>query len=89
VTHYTDFHPEDVKAAIRKRFGSLAKFEREHGLPVESVTNLLRGQTSRRVAAVVDAVIAIEAASIAPRLSGITGNTRKRRSAHCPNAEAA
>ena len=79
---YADFHPEDVKAAIRKRFGSLAKFEREHGLPVESVTNLLRGQKSARVAAVVDAVIAIEAASIAPSLTGIPGNSRKPQATH-------
>lgn len=87
--HYTDFHTEDVKAAIRKRFGSLAKFEREHGLPVESVTNLLRGQKSARVAAVVDAVIAIEAASIAPRLTGIPGINRKKSDAHRQNARAA
>lgn len=89
MVHYTDFHPEDVKAAIRKRFGSLAKFEREHGLPVESVTNLLRGQKSQRVATVVNAVISIEAASVSPRLTGIPEDTRKRRVSHRQNAQAA
>lgn len=86
---YTDFHPEDVKAAIRKRFKSLAKFEREHGLPEESVTNLLRGLKSKRVAAVVDAVIAMEASSVAPSLSGIPSNTPKKRASHRLNAKAA
>lgn len=87
--HYADFHPEDVKAAIRKRFGSLAKFEREHGLPPESVSNLLRGLKSKRVAAVIDAVIIMEAASVAPSLSGIPNNNRKKRIAHRANAQAA
>jgi lambda repressor-like predicted transcriptional regulator len=87
--HYADFHPEDVKAAIRKRFGSLAKFEREHGLPAESVSNLLRGFKSRRVASVVDAVIAIEAASVAPSLSGIPSSSAKAPVAQRQNVKAA
>jgi lambda repressor-like predicted transcriptional regulator len=86
---YTDFHPEDVKAAIRKRFGSLAKFEREHGLPPESVYNLLRGLKSRRVAAVVNAIVLMEASSIALTLNGIPNNNRKKRIAHRSNAQAA
>ncbi|MDX1966578.1 MAG: helix-turn-helix domain-containing protein, partial [Planctomycetaceae bacterium] len=43
-------HPEDIKAALRKRFKSVAAFERAHGLPRGSVTDLFRGQTSHRVA---------------------------------------
>ena len=42
-------HREDVKAAIRKRFGSVAAFERAHSLPQKSVTDVLRGQRSARV----------------------------------------
>lgn len=43
-------HPEDIKAAIRKRFGSLAKFERESGLPEQSARDVIRGKASRRTA---------------------------------------
>lgn len=50
-------HPEDVKAELRKRFGSVAAFERQHGLPVKSVTDLLRGYKSRRVFDAVQSVI--------------------------------
>lgn len=42
-------HPEDVKASIRKRFGTVAAFERENGLPEKSVSDVLRGRLSARV----------------------------------------
>jgi len=51
---HTNIHPEDVKALIRKRFGSLQAFERARGLPFRSVSDLLRGKTSQRVAAAVN-----------------------------------
>ena len=50
-------HREDVKAAIRKRFGSVAAFERAYKLPEKSVTDVLRGQKSARVEAAVLEVI--------------------------------
>lgn len=37
-------HPEEVKAQIRMRFGSLAKFEIAKGLPKNSVSFLLHGR---------------------------------------------
>jgi hypothetical protein len=40
-------HPEDVKASIRKRFGTLRAFERAKGLPDKSVSRFLRGQFLR------------------------------------------
>lgn len=43
-------HPEDVKAAIRKRFGSLGAFETQRGLKSRSVTDVLRGKPSRPTA---------------------------------------
>ena len=43
-------HPEDVKATIRKRFGSLGRFEEERGLKRRSVTDVLRGKPSRPTA---------------------------------------
>ena len=52
-----EMHREDVKSELRKRFGSVAAFERQHGLPVKSVTDLLRGYPSKRVeTAVVNAI---------------------------------
>ena len=42
-------HPEDIKAALRKRYKSVASFERQHGLPPKSVSDLLRGRKSARV----------------------------------------
>lgn len=37
-------HPEEVKAQIRMRFGSLAKFEKAKGLAKHSVSFLLHGR---------------------------------------------
>ena len=42
-------HPEDVKAGLRKRFGTVFAFEREYGLPNKSVVDFLRGRLSTRV----------------------------------------
>ena len=53
----TQMHKEDVKAALRKRHGSVAAFERAQGLPEKSVTDLLRGYTSARVRKAVEAAI--------------------------------
>ncbi len=47
-------HKEDIKAAIRKRYGSVVEFERAHNLPVNSVRDVLRGRavtnTARAIA---------------------------------------
>lgn len=49
-------HREDVKACIRKRYGTLSAFHRAHDLPDLSVTKLLAGaRTSQRVRAVIEA----------------------------------
>jgi lambda repressor-like predicted transcriptional regulator len=50
-------HPEDIKAALRKRFGSIAAFERQRGLPARSVKDVLRGRSRPKIAiAVADAL---------------------------------
>jgi lambda repressor-like predicted transcriptional regulator len=54
-------HPEDIKAAIRKRFGSLKAFEELEGLPRKAVTDILRGRSNRRVTDAIRRVIAEEA----------------------------
>ncbi len=41
-----EYHPEDIKAAIRKRFKSMLEFERRNGLARQSVTDLLRGRAT-------------------------------------------
>lgn len=50
-------HPEDVKAGIRKRYGTVAEFERRKGLPAKSVTEVLRGRKWRRVSDAVEAAL--------------------------------
>jgi lambda repressor-like predicted transcriptional regulator len=48
-------HKEDVKASLRKQFGSLTRFELVSNLPVGSTKDVLRGravaQTERAIAA--------------------------------------
>lgn len=86
---YREFHPEDVKAAIRKRFATLTVFERKHGLAHNSVSDLLRGRVSAPTAQVVNAVLLMESASIAQKPSDVSDDNRKRRGVHRPNAVAA
>lgn len=57
-------HPEDVKAAIRKRFGTVSRFIEARGLPETGVSDLFRGRTSKRVRDAVEEVLQEEAQSI-------------------------
>lgn len=86
---FRSYHSEDIKAAIRKRFGSLTKFEREHGFPPKSVSAVLRGATSARIAAALDAVMVLERATVLPKPSEFSTSTATRRGAHRLNREAA
>jgi lambda repressor-like predicted transcriptional regulator len=43
-------HPEDIKAAIRKRHKSVAAFERAIGLPCRSVKDVLQGKSRPSIA---------------------------------------
>ena len=54
-------HPEDIKAAIRKRFGSLKAFEEHEGLPRKAVTDILRGRSNRRVSDAIRRLLAEDA----------------------------
>lgn len=38
-------HKEDIKAVLRRRYGSLSAFEKAKGLPTESVCDVLRGRS--------------------------------------------
>ncbi|MGH7027338.1 helix-turn-helix domain-containing protein [Brevundimonas sp.] len=42
-------HKEDIKGALRKRYGTLIAFEQAHDLPTQSVKDVLRGRASARV----------------------------------------
>ncbi|MEL7681110.1 helix-turn-helix domain-containing protein [Citromicrobium bathyomarinum] len=61
--HLDRMHPEDVKAAIRKKYGTVARFVKQHDLPTSGVSDLFRGRTSARVANAVEKVLAEDAES--------------------------
>lgn len=63
----TTIHNEDVKAAIRKQYASVAEFERLEGLPPKSVYDLFRGRGSRRVREAVEQVIGVRFSPPDPR----------------------
>lgn len=52
-----DWHPEDIKYGLRKRFGTLAKFAEDAGLSPSQVSSAIYGRTSAAVeAAIADAL---------------------------------
>lgn len=75
-------HPEDIKAAIRKRFGSVFAFEDAHDLPRKSVSDFLRGRSNQRVK---DAI-----AKILPSVDGadLSDCSCELADAHCLNGGA-
>ncbi len=50
-------HPEDVKAGLKKRYRTVAAFERQAGLPEKSVFDVLRGRASARVTAAIETAL--------------------------------
>jgi hypothetical protein len=63
-------HPEDIKAGLRKKFGSLFAFEDALELPRKSVSDFLRGRPNQRVASAISAALNIPQAD----LSDTNGN---------------
>jgi lambda repressor-like predicted transcriptional regulator len=57
VTLLAGMHKEDVKAVLRKKFGSVAAFERAHGLATQSVSEVLRGRSSKRTIDAIERVL--------------------------------
>lgn len=55
---YRGMHPEDVKAAIRKKFRTIGEFHRVYDLPTTGLHDVLRGRASARVQAAMDEVLA-------------------------------
>ena len=56
-------HKEDVKAVLRKRFGSVAAFERAESLSAQSVSEVLRGRPSKRTRDAIERILREQAAA--------------------------
>ena len=54
-------HREDMKAALRKNFGSIFAFERAYDLPRKSVSDVLRGRPNQRVTGMIERALAGDA----------------------------
>lgn len=59
-------HKEDIKAAIRKRHGSLAAFEKAQNLPVGSVRDVLRGRAISQTAHAIARELGVTAEQLFP-----------------------
>ena len=87
-------HKEDIKAAIRRKHGTVMAFEQAHGLPLGSVKDVLRGRSSARTEGAIAAVLKLPMHSVFPRRYGLTDSSTKRddspqkRAAHRLSAEA-
>lgn len=53
-----NMHREDIKAGLRKRYGTVRAFEIAHGLPRGAVTEILRSRKWRRVEDAVERALA-------------------------------
>jgi lambda repressor-like predicted transcriptional regulator len=54
-------HPEDIKAGLRKRFGTVFAFEQINGLPKRSVADVLRGRPNARVIRAIEDALTLPA----------------------------
>jgi lambda repressor-like predicted transcriptional regulator len=79
-------HPEDVKAGIRKRFGTIAAFELAKGLPAKSVNDVLRGRPNARVTKAVED--ALGTPETPPSQSEFSDNNEESDGAHRLNRAA-
>lgn len=89
-------HPEELKAQLRMRFGTLSKFERDKGLPLRSVSQVLAGRailpTAEAIADVLDIPLHRVSAhyhNLYDKLSTIPRYRLKASRAHLQNGEAA
>lgn len=55
-----EVHPEDIKAAIRKRYRSLRRFEAAENLAHNSIADIFRGRKSARTERAIRRVLADE-----------------------------
>lgn len=71
-------HPEDIKASLRKRFGSVFAFEDAHELPRKSVSDFLRGRPNQRVKAAISK-------TLSPEQADLSDCSEEMADAHCLN----
>ncbi|WP_156437646.1 MULTISPECIES: helix-turn-helix domain-containing protein [unclassified Sphingomonas] len=57
-------HKEDVKAVLRKRYRSVAAFERAENLSKLSVSEVLRGRPSKRTQVAIERVLQEELGNV-------------------------
>lgn len=76
----------DVKAALQKRFGSIAEFERAHDLPEKSVSDVLRNRPRKRVSDAIEKALATPVPTSTE--SEFSDRSEGAASAHRLNAEA-
>ncbi len=50
-------HPEDVKAAIRKKWGTVAAFQKAHRFPATGVNDVLRGRKSQQISDAIERLL--------------------------------
>lgn len=83
-------HPEDIKAALRKRHKSLVKFEKARGLPVGSVRDVLRGRAVTNTARAIADELGMTTDQLFPGRfkSHVRDNKRSGRSSHRLSARA-
>lgn len=74
-------HPEDIKAALRKRFGTIQEFERVHALSPRSVKDVLRGRSRPGTAKAIAHAIGMDLHKVFPGRYTPNGDTIIRRSA--------
>lgn len=84
-------HPEDIKAALRKEFGTVKAFEAAHGLPADSVRDVLRGRSVRRTAVAIAESLKKPVGTLFPGRfkDGKRDHKSRKRDSHGLNAGAA
>ncbi|MDP2258099.1 MAG: helix-turn-helix domain-containing protein [Caulobacter sp.] len=93
---HPELHREDIKAALRKRHGTLVAFEVKRSLPRGSVKDVLRGRAVSQTERAISADLKIELHRLFPRRydakassrSAKVDNTSQKRDAQRQIAEA-
>ncbi|HEY2179656.1 MAG TPA: helix-turn-helix domain-containing protein [Caulobacteraceae bacterium] len=76
-------HPEDIKAEIRKRFGTVKAFEAAKGLGADSVRDVLRGRAARRAAEAISEVVGTPLTTLFPgRFPSVGEDNPRKRDSH-------
>lgn len=69
-------HKEDIKSAIRKRWGTLTAFEAAKSLPRGCVKDVLRGRASVRTEQAISTAVEVPVQELFPRRYGVDSSTK-------------